>query len=154
MVYNCRLVQLVTVSAAHFGLMGKRRKCELIITVLTRWDNQVKWFRMDFTFQGFNEANIQSSSTAAPSAHQDMMKWSNLMNTSQCWLPTLGGITFIYLFLQWSSQSKQKVAADFQLSQFSPPCCLTGKRQKCEIITISAQHKEMNLLNLNSLDLH
>lgn len=28
----CLLVQLVTFSAAHFGLMGKRRKGELIIT--------------------------------------------------------------------------------------------------------------------------
>lgn len=100
MVYNCLLVQLVTVSAAHFGLMGKRRKCKLIITVLTRWDNQVKWFRMDFTFQGFNEANIRSSSTAAPSAHQDMMKWSNLMKTSQCLLVTLGGITFNFFAMK------------------------------------------------------
>lgn len=102
--YNrCLLVQLVTVSAAHFGLMGKRRKCELIITELTRWDNQVKWLRMDFTLRGFNEANIQSSPTAAPSAHQDMMKLFNLMNTSQCLLVTLGGITFKF-FLQRSSQ--------------------------------------------------
>lgn len=32
----CLLVQLVTFSAAHFGLMGKRRKGELIITSLIK----------------------------------------------------------------------------------------------------------------------
>lgn len=79
--------------------------------------------------QGFMKPTVKSAQRLRRHHTWKDKRLFNLMWTIQCQ----------HLATQWSAQ--WPVVADFQFSRFSPSCCLTGKRQICEIITFSATHQ-------------